>query len=149
MDKIKKFAPLGAAVLAIIALIMIFLPSVEVSFMGMTEDWNGLETAFGKDEDGFEFSIMNCLSWVLLIGGIACAVLSYMNSGNKLFGYIAIAALVVAAIFFFCTVNFCNIEEEAKELLDLGTGAIIAGVCSILAAICAALPVVLDALNIK
>lgn len=149
MDKIKKFAPIGAALLGIIALIMVFLPSVQVSMLGFTADWNGFETAFGAEDDGFKFSIMNCLGWALLVVGIACAVLSYMQSENKLFGYIAIAALFVAGIFFFCTVGFCNIEEEAKDLLELGSGSIIAGICSILAAICAAAPVVMDKLNIQ
>lgn len=148
MDKIKKFAPIGAALLGIIALFMVFLPSVKVSFMGFEADWNGFETAFGKEEDSFKFSIMNCLGWAILVAGIACAVLSYMQPENKLFGYVAIAALAVAGIFFFCTVGFCNIEEEAKDMLDLGAGAIIAGICSILAAICAAAPVAMEMLGL-
>ncbi|MBQ8429314.1 MAG: hypothetical protein IJX30_04395 [Clostridia bacterium] len=152
MDKIKKYLPLGAAAFGVIALIMVFLPSVKLEFWGVEETWNGFQTAFGHKEDGqtvFKFSFMNCVTWALLIGGIACAVLSYMNANNKLFGYIAIVALFVAGIFFFCTVGFLNVEQEAKDMLDLGAGAIIAGICSILAAICAAAPTAMDMLGIK
>jgi hypothetical protein len=155
MDKIKKFAPLGAVALGIIALIMVFLPSIAPKIGEAEETINGFKTAFGDDDNGLKFSIMNCLTWALLIGGIACAVLSYMQPDNQLFGYIAIAALFVAGIFFFCALGFTQFDvpkeyvDKVKEYLELGSGSIIAGICSILAAICAAAPVVMDKLNIK
>ena len=154
MDKIKKFAPIGAALLGIIALFMVFLPSIAPKIGEASETINGFKTAFGSDDNGLKFSIMNCLGWAILVAGIACAVLSYMQPENKLFGYIAIAAFFVAGIFFFCTLAFTQFDvpkdyaKELKEYLELGAGAIIAGICSILAAICAAAPVAMEMLGL-
>ena len=154
MDKIKKYAPLAALVLGVIAVIMIFLPSVVVEVMGESESWNGFVTAFGNEDEGFKLGFMNLLNWLILIGGVVCAFLSWKKPEKKLFAYIAIAALLVAGIFFFCTVAFTNLDgvskevaKEVKKFMDLGAGAIIAGICSILSALCVATPVVLDYLK--
>ena len=154
MDKVKKYAPWAALALGVIAFIMIFLPSVVAEFMGESESWNGFVTAFGNEEEGFDFGFMNFLNWLILIGGVVCVFLGIKKPENKLFTYIAIAALFLAGIFFFCTVAFTNLDgvsgdavKEIKKYMELGAGAIIAGICSILGAICAATPIVLDCIK--
>lgn len=154
MDKIKKYAPLAALGLGVIAIIMIFLPSVVINVMGTSESWNGFVTAFGNEDEGFKLGFMNLLNWLILIGGVVCAFLSWKKPEKKIFTYIAIAALLLAGIFFFCTISFTNIDgvdketaKEFKRFMDLGAGAIIAGICSILSSLCVAAPVVLDYLK--
>lgn len=160
MNKIKKFAPLAAAVAAVIALIMIFLPAIVVE----EETYNGLKVIFGytEEESGmgitlkvevFAFSFMNLLTYLLVIAGGVCGVLAFMKSDKPIFTWIAAACLALAGIFFFCSVGFTVLSKDlvdlgaTKENFKLGAGAIIGGIVSILGALCAIAPTVLKALK--
>lgn len=152
MDKIKKYLPFAAFGLIGIVCIMAFFPAIQHNRSG--EDWNWFKISIIHEE--YAFSFMNTLTYVLVLGGAALLVLSYINPDNKLFLYGAIGCLLLAGIFFFCAIAFLNLEEYPskihkmiRESLSLGAGAIIAGICSILAAICAAAPTVLNMLDIK
>ena len=160
MNKIKKFAPLAAAVAAVIALIMIFLPAIAVE----EETYNGLKVIFGYTEEGsgmgitlkvevFAFSFMNLLTYLLVIAGGVCGVLAFMKSDKPIFTWIAAACLALAGIFFFCSVGFTVLSKDlvdlgaTKENFKLGAGAIIGGIVSILGALCAIAPTALKALK--
>lgn len=160
MNKIKKFAPLAAAVAAVIALIMIFLPAIVVE----EETYSGLKVIFGYTEkesgmgitlkvEVFAFSFMNLLTYLLVIAGGVCGVLAFMKSDKPIFTWIAAACLALAGIFFFCSVGFTVLSKDlvdlgaTKENFKLGAGAIIGGIVSILGALCAIAPTALKALK--
>lgn len=160
MNKIKKFAPLAAAVAAVIALIMIFLPAIVVE----EETYSGLKVIFGYTEkesamgitlkvEVFAFSFMNLLTYLLVIAGGVCGVLAFMKSDKPIFTWIAAACLALAGIFFFCSVGFTVLSKDlvdlgaTKENFKLGAGAIIGGIVSVLGALCAIAPTVLKALK--
>lgn len=161
MNKIKKFAPLAAAVAAVIALIMIFLPAIVVE----EETYSGLKVIFGYSEKApgmggitleievFAFSFMNLLTYLLVIAGGVCGVLAFMKSDKPIFTWIAAACLALAGIFFFCSVGFTVLSKDlvdlgaTKENFKLGAGAVIGGIVSILGALCAIAPTALKALK--
>lgn len=160
MNKIKKFAPLAAAVAAVIALIMIFLPAIAVE----EETYSGLKVIFGYTEkesgmgitlkvEVFAFSFMNLLTYLLVIAGGVCGVLAFMKSDKPIFTWIAAACLALAGIFFFCSVGFTVLSKDlvdlgaTKENFKLGAGAVIGGIVSILGALCAIAPTALKALK--
>lgn len=160
MNKIKKFAPLAAAVAAVIALIMIFLPAIVVE----EETYSGLKVIFGYTEkesgmgitlkvEVFAFSFMNLLTYLLVIAGGVCGVLAFMKSDKPIFTWIAAACLALAGIFFFCSVGFTVLSKDlvdlgaTKENFKLGAGAVIGGIVSILGALCAIAPTALKALK--
>lgn len=163
MDKIKKFAPLGAAVLGFVAVLMIFVAAVGSKINPSMTPYTGLEVVFGKTVTSgvlsvkvLDFSFVNLLPYLFAIGGIACAVLSYMK-GDKKFALIATALFVVAGVLFFFAIAglqapaFKDLSAEqiksAKENLTLGAGPIVAAILSFLAAACAAAPTVLEKLG--
>lgn len=164
MNKIKKFAPLAAAVAAVIALIMIFLPAVVLEFMDQKHTYSGLNVIFGYTEkesamgitlkvEFFAFSFMNLLTYLLVIAGGVCGVLAFMKSDKPIFAWIAAACLALAGIFFFCSVGFTVLSKDivdlgvTKENFKLGAGAVIGGIVSVLGALCAIAPTVLKALK--
>ncbi len=127
---------------ALVALIMIFLPTIKAD----SEKWNGIKCSFGYSESFmgvsvkvFKFSILNLLPWVLVI---VYGVIAGMNkSNNKVMTIATIAIAVVAAVLFFMSKNFININglsgeelKESRKLFDLGIGAILAGIFSLIAA---------------
>lgn len=158
MKTFKKYAPMLAAVLGIIAVIMIFLPAVATG----DDSFNGIKAVFGWTEKTeflgstietklLSFSFMNLLTYLLAIAGVVLSVLGIMGKGSKLFTLIATVCFAVAAVFFFCTIAFTVVEEgwsdlasalggDIKESWKLGVGSIIGGICSILAAGCTIVP---------
>lgn len=155
-NQITKYLLAVAAVLGIVAVVMIFLPSL-VAKEDTTEVYNGLKLVFGYSETRqigsstitttyFEFSIMGLLTYLLAIAGIVFAVLGTLGKGSKFAALIAAAAFIVAGIFFFLQVSFLNVTDDvakawetfgyvAADVFKLGAGAIIGGICSILAGV--------------
>lgn len=153
MKAFKKFAPVIAAALGVIAIIMLFVPAVVV---GEDTSYNGWQAMFGYTKttealgkeiktEILAFSFMNLLSLILVAAGIVLCVLSFLGKGNKFFAFIAAACFIVAAVFFFLTLAFTmagssitldgNLaQEKVKEGWKLGAGPIIAAILSILAA---------------
>lgn len=162
MKAFKKFAPVIAAALGVIAIIMLFVPAVVLS-----EDtsYNGWQAMFGYTEttsllgkevktEVLAFSFMNLLSLILVAAGIVLCVLSFLGKGNKFFALIAAACFIVAAVFFFLTLVFTIAgtgltldgtlaQEKVKEGWKIGAGPIIAGILSILAACSTVAPALL------
>ena len=92
------------------------------------------------------FSFMNLLPYILLIGGVVCAILGSAGK-NQLFSFIAIACFALAAVCTFCfTLSSVSLTEffatiYKTEGATLGVGAIIGGICSALAAVACVFPV--------
>ena len=147
MKKILKYLPFLPAVFGVLALIMIFLPAItiEIEALDKTYNYNGLTTVFGSEKDGFAFSFMNLLTYLLVIAAIACNVIGVLKK-KQIFSYVVVACFLLATIFFFCTVSFVSFVEGAsymedafKEMSDLGVGSILAGVFGILGTLISAL----------
>lgn len=143
-NQIPFYLSVASIALAAIAIVMIFLPAIVAEEMDTT--YTGLQVVFGysdkivgQEVDVWKFSFMNFLTYAALIAGLVLSVLN-LKGGNKLFGLIATACFVVAAVFFFSTVGFTVPasdyidSEDLKEFFTLGAGPIIGAICSILAA---------------
>ena len=143
MEKLKKYLPLVAGILAIVAVVMMFLPAVE--FYGATN--SGLQVTFGME--GWSFSFMSLLTYVLaLVGAVLCFMAAKKDS--FILNIVAAIVLVVAAIFFFMAPNFAMGPggiTAAQIGCSAGIGAVLGGVCSILAAVGIAVPAVLNKLG--
>ena len=161
MKAFKKFAPVIAALLGVVAIVMLFLPAVVAG----ENSFNGLKAVFGWtkttksivgtiETEMLKFSFMNLLSYILVAVGVVLSVLTFLGKGNKFFALIAAACFIVAAVFFFCTIPFTVVADgwnklasaiggNIKEGWKLGAGPIIAAICSILAAGTAVAPALL------
>ena len=148
MDKVKKYLPWAAVVLAALAVVLfLFCDAVKAEFMGMSDADNGLNITFGRN--GNDFNIMSLITVLLAVAALVLSAL-YALKGNELMGIIAAACFVVAAIFFFCTKNFflsANDAKEAADMFKLAIGSILAGILSIVGAVAVAVPVVLKKLG--
>lgn len=145
-----KIAAMLSVLLGIVAIIMMFVPSVAIKDSEST--YTGLQVTFGhkkNDVTYFDFSFMNMLTYILVLVGILFAMLSILGKGSKFAAFISAAAFLVAGIFFFCEVAFCvpNKDMEGiisgiagifgekasiKDSLTLGAGAIVGGIVSLL-----------------
>ena len=148
MEKLKKYLPLVAVILAVVAVAMMFLPAFEGE---ANKDIKGFNAVFGYSMMGMkvlDFSFMNLVPYVLLIVGIVCAGMVSKKEDNFVISIVAAVCMLVAGIFFFMVPNFSvsaipGISVNAK----IGTGAILSAVCSIAGAVCVAIPAVLKKLG--
>ncbi len=149
----SKFVMIGAAALGLIAVFMLFLAGIKMEVKGLTGTHTStascFEVMFGKIGDEkvelYKFNFMAFLPFLLMLGGIALAVVSLFVD-NKILKFIALGLFVVAAVLMFCYVQFFPMsakEEETKKLIEemikndnykLGVGAILTGILNILAA---------------
>lgn len=142
MKKVVKFLPLIAAFLGFIAVLSLFLPAIVVEddkFLGFTTVIGYEKKVSGRTIPLLGFSFMNLLTYLLVISGTVCAVLTYLNKGGKYAAWISVACLLLAGIFFFCVMSFATVKDNVnaqamKEVWEIGFGAILAGICSILGA---------------
>ncbi len=158
MKALKKYLGWIAVACAVVAVIMCLLPFGAAEEGGAKMTFSGFAAIFGGDlvtkASGFEvktkafgFSVMNLLPVLFVVAGAVLAFLG-KKKGNKIMNYVAIACFAVAAILFFCALNFVQPakemdvpkeyisewRDELKNVIDLGIGAIIAGIVSILGA---------------
>lgn len=140
---------LVVSVLSVVTICMMFVTAFtttqSATVLGQTVEnvttYTGLEAIFGK-EDVLLFSFMNLLSYILVLAALVLLILKLCGVlKSKVFDYVIVALFVVAAVFFFLTVQFVVWEESAKSVLDLaqstyalGAGTIVAGVLSLLSA---------------
>lgn len=133
-----------SVILGIAALVMLFLPVVQVKEIGTT--YSGLNVTFGYKEkvvvaeaEIFKFSFMNLLTYILAAAGILFAILSALAKGGKFASFISAVAFLVAGVFFFLVISFSVLPVEGalgdafKDTLALAYGSIVGGVASILA----------------
>jgi len=157
-SQIDSLITLLSVLLGIVAIIMLFVPSIAVVDSDTT--YKGLDVVFGLKENKplvgevvyFEFSFMNLLTYVLVAVGVLFTILAYLGKGSKFATLIATVAFIVSAVFFFLQIAYCipgkGIEDlvsgigslfgedaSVKDSLELGTGAIVGGICSALAGV--------------
>lgn len=163
--KIVSYLPFVALGLAVLAIIMLFLPNIV-----MKEDtdytYSALQLAFGAEEKVMTqkigvlaFSIIGLLKVLLPIA--AAALIAWNTFGNKpdkIYTYVAAGCLALAALLFFCSVGFASIAKdyadtmkaldmEKSDVFKLGAGAVIGGIVSLLGAAATIAPVVLEKLE--
>ncbi len=141
MSLLKKGLPVLGAILAVLAFFCgLCLPSV--CFLRRTY-LNGCDTAFGglfkRLPTRADFSFLNCLTYVFLLVGIVCTILSF-DDGNTLFSWGALVVFAAAGIFFFLTPIFAKMNMPIQP--KLGIGSIISGVFSLVAAACSLAPII-------
>lgn len=148
-----------SVVLALVALLLMFAPAA-VSNTGIDKTFTGTDLAFGYKEKSAlgEAKLLgasaNILTYILLVIGMGCAVVAVLGKGGKILPIAAAVCFVVAGVLFFCSVQLCmpypemdsgdlkdELVKKTKEGLDLGAGAIVAGIFSLLSGIAALVPV--------
>ncbi len=147
----RKWFDLAAVVLAVVAIIMMFVPAI--AFKDHPEDtYTGLQIIFGYTEsypgglsmEVFKFSFMNLLTYILFLAGVVILVLNMFGKSGKFGSFIALGCFVVAAVFSFCALGFIvPAADVVKEFIEegklvLAAGPIVAGIMGILSSgICA------------
>ena len=124
---LNKLIALVGALLAIVAVVMVFLP--QIAAVNSDTTYNGLAIAFGKElssVDGgdffkgsttINFSFPNLLAYILVVAGLVINVLQLVGIGKgKLMTFIAGAALVAGGILFFFALNFSTITTSGSVL---------------------------------
>ncbi|MDE6597752.1 MAG: hypothetical protein K2K60_03850 [Clostridia bacterium] len=154
-----------AILLGVVAIIMLAAPGITIKpeyQVREAESFSMANLTFGKDvwakNLGLGFSFPNFLTFILVVVGIVCSIVSICGKGGKVLPIIAAVALVAAGVLFFCVQQMYTIKlpkdftgelkQEAvkfyKKQLDtaftLGAGAIVGGVLSILAGAAALVP---------
>ena len=147
----RKWFDLAAVVLAVVAIIMMFVPAIAFKD-DLDETYTGLEIIFGYTEslgggysmEIFKFSFMNLLTYILFIAGVVVLVLNMFGKSGKFGSFIALGCFVVAAVFSFCAIGFIvPASDIVKEVIEegnfvLAAGPIVAGIMGILSSgICA------------
>lgn len=170
VKSLGKLLAFASALLALVAVIMVFLPQIAAASEDSDVTYNGLAIAFGKELAGADifgfasastvinFSFMNLLCYVLVLGGLVLEVLQLANIGKgKLISLIASVALIAGGILFFFALDFSTItssgsfgglsgsseatsfaslNSESIKVWELGIGAIIGGITAILSGVC-------------
>ncbi len=161
MKELKKFAPFVALIMAILVMVMAFLPGATITAFGQTKTINGLQLAFGgfggnADDSGFVF--LNFLAYFgPLLAAIAIIVLMVLGKNKgllKLLLSAALAVLFVLSVVFLLqlvdnayssgTVLGVTIKVTLAEAgYKIATGAIIGIVMACVGALASALDVLL------
>ena len=138
---VNKLVYAGVALLALVALFLIFAPAVSLDYGLLTGTYKGTEVVFGL-EDSFLFSFMNLLTYLLLLGGIVMYVLKIAGVKSKLFDFLGAALLIAAGVLFFLTITFIVPANTLTETVlkngenHLLAGSIVSGILCLLAGGC-------------
>lgn len=124
---LNKLISLVGALLAIVAVVMVFLP--QIAAVNGDTTYNGIAIAFGKklsSVDGgsffkgsttINFSFLNLLAYVLVVLGLVINVLQLVGiAKGKLMSLIAALALVAGGILFFFALNFSSVTTSGAVL---------------------------------
>lgn len=159
VEKSKKGLLVVAVVLGIVAMVMIFCPSISLEMFWYLDEWeysmnaslSGTETVFGYEIEMFDweygnqqvvglfkFSFFMLLTYLLPLAGI---ITLFFAKKNNYFYYATIFCFIVAAILFFLSPSLVvwgnsSLKNELKERVELGAGAIIGGLSCIIATLC-------------
>lgn len=141
---VKQLFAICEIVLAVLALVLLFAPVLEINIFGFKTDFNGFEVFFGtgklEGEKVFEASVCGIITLVLLVVAIVAAVLKFVLKGkNFILNIVLLVSAVVAGVLLFMTctpvmTNFDGVKfKDVKDYLDLGVGAILGGIFAVLA----------------
>lgn len=124
----KLLAFLGA-ILALVAVIMIFLPQIVSANENSDTAYNGIKLAFGATRTSADlggivggsskitFSFMNLLAYILVLVGLVITVLQLVGMcKGKLATLIAAIALIAGGVLFFFVLNFSSIATTTEVL---------------------------------
>ncbi len=165
-NSISTLLALASALLALVAIISIFLPQI-VSTVDKETTYNGLTLAFGKkltDFSKINFSFVNLLAYVLIVAGLVIIALQIAGiADNKALAFVAAVALIVGGILFFFVlgssstsainpfndkvgdpVKFSEQNSDIVTLWKVGVGSTLGGITAILSGVFAAGKAVLD-----
>lgn len=159
-NSVSKYTSLLAILLAIASACMIFCTAIvyKVSDSANPVNFTGMQVTFGytanalegitssikADINYFAFSFMNLLPYILLLVGIAFAVLKVVGGKNnsKMISFVAAACFIAGGVLMFCVVPFSVLGTNEilgkaiptlnKQYMSLGIGAIVGGVLGIL-----------------
>lgn len=156
-----------AALFALLAVCMMFVKAVSVvsgetelqSFTGWQISFGHSETVFNSKVAILNFSFMNLLPYLLMLGALVVSILNMLGKNSFLLNVIAAALGIVAAIFFFSATAYIAVAGTEgssflsgiwKSIIDalkdsenmkLAIGSILGGVFAILSAACSALKI--------
>ena len=131
-----------AALLALVAFCMLFVPALSVDTGLLVATFKGTEVVFGL-EGYFVFSFMNFLTYLFVVAALVFAVLRLFGVvKSKLFDLLAAGLLIAAGILFFMAsvfaapvttglLPYASVYNSAK--VGLLAGPIVAGILSLLA----------------
>ena len=157
-NNLTQIVTAAAVLLGLVAIAMIFVPTVTVKGIINTYTFTGLNLAFGCNLENtstaiFEFSFMNLLTYILALAGTVVALMGLIKNSfaSGLFRIIAAACFIVSGVFFFMSLNFCIPNTTATEAFKLigdiksngvlAVGAYIGGITTIIAGVCELLSV--------
>ncbi len=154
-----KALNLGVILLAVVALVSLFLPAV--SMAALDQAWTGLQVVFGYTKETnvvvntvkteiCKFSFMNLLTYLLVVATAVFAFLSYTKK-NKLALLLTVVCALTAGVFFLLTKNFVVLPinnelayEGFRESYKLAAGPIVGAVCMFLSGLVAGTRLVLE-----
>lgn len=131
--QLGKLLAFASALLALVAVIAIFLPQIAAASENADTTYNGLQLAFGAtlSENSLfgqgltvkiDFSVMNLLAYVLVLAGLVLIVLQLAGiSKSKLTALISAAALIAGGVLFFCVLNFSSFTTASSGLVQTST----------------------------
>ncbi len=144
---LSKRLSVAVVILAIYALLMIFMPAIAIKDSNIT--YTGMQVVFGYTttqdlgflgtlvNEYFGFSVLNLLPYAFILVAFGLLIVKKLGIGNKWFTLVAALLFILAAVFFFLQVSFCvtlkQITEEIKANFILGNGSILAAISSALA----------------
>lgn len=116
--KIYRWIALGAAVLALLALIMAFVPTVSLNIGTETKKFSAFSVAFGgviAAESGatlkFTFNFVGFLALVFFIPGFVLAIVGAAKSeGKKAISIVSAVFLILSAILMFLLLTLSNLK---------------------------------------
>lgn len=156
-NQISKLLGFGAALFALVAVIMLFLSGVDIkSGSDKYDSYSVLKVAFGgvisentalgiTVKTVFKFNFLTCLAAIFIVLGLVFVVLSLAKIGNsKLMAFVGAVLLIAGAVFVFCLISLTTIQttttagsttnvttkklsEMDSDYVKLGIGAILAG----------------------
>jgi len=148
------FITLGSIVLALVAFFLMFAPAIGIKDTDTT--YSGAQVAFGysKSAEILDSTVTTqilvfsayFIPYLLIVAGLVFSVLSLLGKLGKISGIVAAFCYVAAGVFFFCAIPFsapfvsdklgadlaAEYVKQAKEVMTLGAGAIVAGILSLI-----------------
>ena len=150
----KKYLKLIAAILAVVGVVMMFLPQVTIEWFGGTKETFGIQALVGGTykATGGEFSgvAIGLAGYILLGAGalilLLAALVPYFKEHDILSAVVtgaAVICLIIGTVFIFLIrKNFA--DASVYKTVYVGWAAMVAGGCGALAAALGALGLILD-----
>ena len=112
LTSVGVLTAMASALLAVVAICMMFVPAATVNDTNMT--YTGLQLTFGYREDTLlgtvtvlNFSFLNFLPYLLALAGIAFSVLTALGKLGKIAPIIATVCYLAAGVLFFLVITMC------------------------------------------